>query len=270
MASTASASTTTSAAVAGRKEVALSHYMEGLQQDNNQLRTQLKEMKAKVAKLEKLVGSNKQNNFAPKKKSNSDDADNADDEPLIPQSNVMQFLITHGGASRFTMLDDNWHAKHPTAANQLFGFKTWKETKECLERNFPGMDMAAPSIYRKKGNTLMMNKEASEMEKCLCIKLMDRVGFTKGRAALLYGCNDRTITHWRRVWGPKWGLDDLQFFQSKPMIGPSAMKKRKLTQGAFAEKQIGTQPGPPRHQDDATESAGHLLFLSDEKQHARV
>lgn len=284
MASSAPASANTAAAQAGRKETALNHYMEGLQQDNNKLRTQLKELKAKVVQLEKLVPKERKNNSTASKngkKGNADDDDDDDDEePMIPQSNVMQFLIGHGGVSRFTVLDDHWHAKHPTAANQLFGFKSWDATKDCLKKKFPGMSLAPPSIYRKKGNTLAMNKEATDMEKCLCIKLMDRVGFTKGRAALLYGINDRTVTHWRREWCPKWGLDELQFFQSKPMIGPSAMKKRKIMQnpvdggGQPSQKEPPTTAAaavPPPAQDWATAAtANHLLFLSEEKLHAKV
>jgi hypothetical protein len=100
-----------------RKEQAQKLFVDILKEDNEELRNQNRD-------LRKLL---KQKRVAWETKKKPEEEDNSD--PLVTQSTMMGFLIQYGGLSRWAITDDAWHAMHPTAANQLFGFKDWADAK---------------------------------------------------------------------------------------------------------------------------------------------
>jgi hypothetical protein len=129
-----------------------------------------------------------------------------DEKPHVPVNRIMEFMTSSSsGLTRFTILSDTWHASNPTAALQLFGYKTWDETKQHIMTRFPGIKPEDPSLYVTRKGPLEMG-HTSEWEKCLAVKLMDRTGLTVPRAALIFGRNERTLTTWRNTWCPKWGM----------------------------------------------------------------
>ena len=70
----------------------------------------------------------------------------------------MQFLTTSAGLTRFTLLSDQWHASNPTAANQLFGYKSWAETKQQIMDRFPELKADCdnhPPVIRKANESSM-------------------------------------------------------------------------------------------------------------------
>lgn len=170
---------------------------------------------------------------------------NESDALMVDQSTFIDFQFTHGGLSRYNLVNDKWHKRNPSAANQLFGFKTWYGAKEFLKEKFPDLEIEEPQIYRTAAGSLEM-MDVLEIEKCLCIKMMDRMAMTKGRVALLYGVDTRTVTRWRGVWCPKWGFErsvgghhtntnlGTNYFQSKPMVYDGPRKKRAKTDEAGA------------------------------------
>lgn len=177
-----------------QKEQAQKTFIASLLQENTSLKAGMKRLRKEKEEMEqKLMQYQEQNPSSPTIK--------------LDTQTVMDFLINHGGLSRFTIMDDHWHARNPQAANQLFGFKTWNETKLRINEKFPDIRIEeTPKIYRSKKNLIDMG-EATDLEKCLCVKLMDRTSITAGRAALLFGRDKRTIVKWKERWCPRWGIE---------------------------------------------------------------
>ena len=162
--------------------------MQSLQEDSTELRKNIKELRTQLKKEKKKL--------PPKAKRQEEDND---DDPMVSLSTMEDFLIKRGGLLRWTLVDDSWHATHSSAANQLFGFKTWTEAKATIQEKFPDIDMSRPNLCKDRKSALKLT-DVTDLEKCLCIKMMDRMGLTKGRAAILYGNNERTVGHWRTLW----------------------------------------------------------------------
>jgi transposase-like protein len=158
---------------------------------------------AKRKQKEQIVELNKQVKTLEKKA-----AVQGDTETVIPRATVLQFLESNVGLTRFAILSDEWHANNKDAANQLFGYRSWEETKEQIFAKFPELkdDCASPTIFKtRKGNMEMST--STEFERCLCVKMMDRTGLTKGRIAFIFGRNPRLMSDWRKAWCPKWGIE---------------------------------------------------------------
>lgn len=158
----------------------------------------------------------------------------------ISTNTLLEFLNNHyGGLTRYTIQSDEWHANNPNAAKELFGYPTWEATKQSIAEQFPslvekGPLETPPRIFQSKKGVLQLD-DVSEFEKCLCVKLMDRTGLTKSRAALLMGRQDRTVTYWRQAWCPQWGIsrDGLEQSKHKAHLnqatrkGPTAAQRKK-------------------------------------------
>jgi hypothetical protein len=138
----------------------------------------------------------------------------------ISTNTLLEFLNNHyGGLTRYTIQSDEWHAHNPNAARELFGYATWADTKNSILEQFPqltekGPVQTPPRMFQSKKGVLQLD-DVTEFEKCLCVKLMDRTGLTKTRAALLFGRQDRTVTYWRQTWCPQWGISRDGLEQSK-------------------------------------------------------
>ena len=155
---------------------------------------------------------------------------------------VSDFLASFGGFSRLTLFSDEWHAQHPTAANQLFAFSTWDICKQSLIEKFPDefgsdalLQAQCPQIgfHAKKKkfhctspyDGVMINERAhSELEQALCVRLCHRMAMSVGRASLIFDVHARTIQTWKQKWIPKWGFspDEVPCHQSRPMIPSNA------------------------------------------------
>jgi hypothetical protein len=101
-----------------RKEKAQQRFVEILKEDNEELRNQNRDLR-KLLKQKRVAWDTK--------KSKPEEEDKSD--PMVTQSTMMNFIIQYGGLSRWAIADDAWHVMHPTAANQLFGFKDWTDAK---------------------------------------------------------------------------------------------------------------------------------------------
>mmetsp|Transcript_4170 Transcript_4170/g.11352 ORF Transcript_4170/g.11352 Transcript_4170/m.11352 type:complete len:380 (-) Transcript_4170:236-1375(-) len=178
---------------------------------------------------------------------------------------VWKFFFKFAGFNRFSLLSDEWHDANPTAANQLFGFKTWAEAKATVKSMFPTMQLTPPHIYKLvstgNGDALDLDlRECSRFEQLMAVRLMDRTGLTVKRAALLYNKNARTVTRWKGLWSTHWGspsgdnddegenVDDERSsersqtshkrpFQSRQMINPVKPAKRNNKKSPAPEEQ---------------------------------
>lgn len=191
------------------------------------LKTENGDLKDQVRKLQTQV--KRQQVKIEKKEQSSDQID----------TQVSDFLASFGGFSRFTLLSDEWHAQHPTAANQLFAFKTWDICKQLLiekfSEEFPSdglLQAQCPRIgYHAKKRKfqctsliphdgVIHERSHSELEQALCVRMCHRMALSVGRAGLMFDVHSRTIQTWKQKWIPKWGFspDEMPCHQSRPMI----------------------------------------------------
>lgn len=110
----------------------------------------------------------------------------------------LAFLITHGGLNRFNLQSDDWHKKHPKAANHLFGFKNWHETKVHLECFWPNVKKPDPS-------TLRIETDMSMYEKLLITKMRFQRAMTEDLLALIWGRVQQSINNYVHECAPMWG-----------------------------------------------------------------
>lgn len=182
-----------------------------LQEENCKLRIRNKILQEEIEMLRKKLKSAqeakqspKKNTLTPKRKRSTVNSNTP--ETSFEFGTILEYLTRYGGLSRYTLLDDNWHAKNSCAANQLFGFKNWEMTKEFLQEKFPGLEVTRPHVYQTKKGGLELG-DVLPVEKCLCVKMMDRMALTAGRISLLFGVHERTIRKWREEWCAKWGFE---------------------------------------------------------------
>ncbi|CAB9515332.1 expressed unknown protein [Seminavis robusta] len=204
----------------------------------------------------------------------------------ISTNTLLEFLNNHyGGLTRYTIQSDEWHANNPNAAKELFGYPTWAITKEKICERFPtllekGPLVTPPRMFQSKKGVLQLD-DVSEFEKCLCVKLMDRTGLTKTRAALLFGRQDRTVTYWRQAWCPQWGIarDGLEQSKHKAHLNQSTRKTPRKPTGIAAtnntKKMVLKKRKSPTPDEDpgaAAAAAQHPFhsyhqFLQQQQQH---
>ena len=207
--------------------------IERLVKENKKLEAAKRKQKEQIVELNKHV-----------KKLEKKAAVQGDTETAIPRATVLQFFETNVGLTRFAILSDEWHVNNKDAANQLFGYRSWAETKEQIFARFPELqdDCAPPTIYKTRKGHLEMST-STEFERCLCVKMMDRTGLTKGRIAFIFGRNPRLMSDWRNAWCPKWGIGqdgNLQNANKKHMnqatkLNDVLKKKRSDTEAATAK-----------------------------------
>jgi hypothetical protein len=190
----------------------LKEYTQSLQEHNAKLAKDITSLKAKIRKLEKAAVTAKA--LAKEAKatatggaSSSSSSATIPKQPIFTHSDAVSLLMDVGGMSRYTLFQDEWHTRNPNAASQLFGFDSWDDCKDAIQLQF-GIPISGPQIYYgRTAHKLKMNQFSTELEQCLAVKMMDRTGLTTGRICLLFGVNERTVSHWRSDWCPKWGLD---------------------------------------------------------------
>ena len=200
----------------GQKEYIriLQEQVKSLEEKVRRLKKELKEKDEEILNLSEEIGwmdEDKVEKMKEEKKKREEEKKKDDEKRAkhIPEHVFWRFFSKFAGFNRYHLLSDEWHAANPTAANQLFGFKTWEEAKEAAKEKFFDMDFTPPQIYKiqkKKGEPYLELRECSEFEQCFAVKMMDRTGMTSRRAGLLYGRDYRTVVRWRQKWLKRWGL----------------------------------------------------------------
>lgn len=207
-----------------------------LVKENKKLEAAKRKQKEQIVELNRRV-----------KKLEKKAAVQGDTETLIPRATVIKFLESSVGLTRFALLSDQWHANNKDAANQLFGYRSWEETKQQIFFKFPELkdDCAPPTFFKTRKGHLEMST-STEFERCLCVKMMDRTGLTKGRIAFIFGRNPRLMSDWRNVWCPKWGIEkdgNLQNANKKHMnqatTRDDVLKKKKSDTDTPKKKMTG-------------------------------
>ena len=107
-------------------------------------------------------------------------------------------LTTYEGLNRFTLQCDDWHKKHPKAANHLFGFKSWHETKVHLRCFWPDVKKPDPK-------TLQIETDMSMYEKLLITKMRFQRAMSEDMLALIWGRVQSSINFYVHECAPMWG-----------------------------------------------------------------
>ncbi len=194
---------------------------EDLRQRIDALKHQVRSLKRKCTALEKWKAEQKSERSKQKKMQSSDTT-------MVSMEQVQQFLAEYGGLSRYTIVDDEWHNKHPKAANHLLGFTSWEEGKQIMKLHFPDLVQSCPKLYLSRNSKrLQLETGTTLFERCVAVKLMERLGLAASKCGSIYSADERTVKSWRAEWQRKWGIDEIKVFQCQPLLGPSAVKKRK-------------------------------------------
>lgn len=160
---------------------------------------------------------------------------------MVSLDQVKEFLAEYGGLSRYTIVNDAWHAKHPKAANNILGFRSWEEGKQLMRTQFPDMIQLAPSLsLSRSSKKLQLEIGTTLFERCVAVKLMERLGLAASKCGSIYNSDERTVKGWRSDWQKKWGIDNFKVFQSPPLLGPCAKKSRKVM-NAMAAAEMAAQ-----------------------------
>lgn len=120
---------------------------------------------------------------------------------------VMDLLSRVGGLSRLTLFNDDWHEEHNDAAKLLFGYLSWKETKQYVQAFFPGeVEVYDPSKHIEldaKSKELTL-PPLSSFERCLICRLFFRCFTLQPIHALIVDRHRTTIGKILKQWAPKW------------------------------------------------------------------
>ena len=214
-----------------------------LRQRIDALKQQVRGLKRKCTALEKW-----KNEHAAMKQNTKQQVqnDNNSDDTMVSMEQVKQFLAEYGGLGRYTIVDDDWHSKHPKAANHLLGFKTWDEGKQIMKMHFPDLIQAAPKLYLSRNSKRWQIETGTTLfERCVAVKLMERLGLAASKCGSIYSADERTVKSWRSDWQKRWGIDEIKVFQCPPLLGPSAVKKRKRM-NEMAASEMAVHPGEER------------------------
>ncbi|GAX11854.1 hypothetical protein FisN_20Lh089 [Fistulifera solaris] len=244
---------------------------EDLRQRIDTLKHQVQSLKRKCTALEKWKAQLKTEQVNQKKIQSSDTT-------MVSMEQVQQFLAEYGGLSRYTIVDDEWHNKHPKAANHLLGFPSWEEGKQIMKLHFPDLVQSCPKLYLSRNSKrLQLETGTTLFERCVAVKLMERLGLAASKCGSIYSADERTVKSWRAEWQRRWGIDEIKVFQCQPLLGPSAVKKRKRMNEMAAATEMTVQTDergvternsvsdftsrPPTAQDVSTRSQpfGHLV-----------
>ena len=118
------------------------------------------------------------------------------DKDAQVEKDIDPWWVEEGGMSRGTLCDDQWHAGHPKAANHLFGFRDWKETKLYMWALFE----LEPPLTRMGVRTFM-----TDFEQCLCTKMRMHRGFRMETLACMWGRNAGVVGTYVSKWAQQWG-----------------------------------------------------------------
>ena len=107
-------------------------HIDSLKRKINEMSDDSKQLSGKYEKHKKRVQ---------RARSSFDDGQVTQQEKVdIEQQSLMNFRAfssDHGGISRMTIFNNEWHSKHKDAARILWGYKSWDEAKSYVNAYFP-------------------------------------------------------------------------------------------------------------------------------------
>jgi len=113
------------------------------------------------------------------------------------QKEIESRFELNGGLNRENLTSDEWHEVNPTAANNLFGFKNWKETKLYMCAFW---DVVPPSTTH-----VIENMPLCQFEKLLITKMRFQLGLNVITLGFIW---EKTRSHLGRIilkYSPWWG-----------------------------------------------------------------
>ena len=190
-------------------------------EENAEMRNKLKELQdSQSSSGSKRKNITQKHRHRAKRARSELNTSNEDEKRIISQliGKVKVLLAKCGGLSRFTIFNDEWHKQHSdsrcNAANILFGYVSWEETKYYVNAFFPGEvdEKSDPSftLDRILSDDEPELKRMSPFERCLLCKLFIRMISQQSVLTLLSGTSPSTVKRVLEEWMPKWanvGLD---------------------------------------------------------------
>ena len=125
---------------------------------------------------------------------------------------IAESFLSGPGLNYYQLSSDAWHAKHPDAAQKLFGLGSWRETKAYIVVLF-GDDMHPPDPKRF-GEYFPQVPPMTEFEKCLMTRFYACTGQpTQFMVEYLTPLKRSATSLFLRRWFKKWGEAGKQLSQ---------------------------------------------------------
>jgi len=102
------------------------------------------------------------------------------------------------GISRYTLICDEWHDKHPTACMHLFGFRNYTEFKIYVHAFWPEVSVHDDSHINN-------NDQLSVYEKLVVVKYLFTTGCTHVELGYIYNKSPPSIGRIVEEYAPWWG-----------------------------------------------------------------
>ena len=174
--------------------------------------TEEKENQARTAtRLNKRINDVK-NKLKKKERENKRLRDRLDSKELEFDSvlQIVDELCRHySGLSRLTIFSDEWHSQNKDAANHLFGFRTWVETKEYCLCLFPDLEKSYISprkiLVEKAWSAKKSKVKMTKFEHCLIAKMFIHSFPIRTRLAKVFGISGSQVGRIISEWVPRWG-----------------------------------------------------------------
>lgn len=122
------------------------------------------------------------------------------------ESLVNDLLANEGGESRLQFTSEEWHAKHPEAANNYFGFRSFAELKLYVTSFFWDVEIEVGEAQYDPANDSFVIKPThlTKFEQLLVVKYFMHVCPVRKRTASVFGIHRTTVLKYMNEWAPRW------------------------------------------------------------------
>ena len=160
-----------------------------------------------IKELRNKLKVNETRNRMTRMRKNSDDISERSAPDLNLQQNIDHIIFdTIGGLSRLTIMSSEWHQKNRNAANMLFGFPTWLETKIYIKCLFPDVNTTERIYIKVENGQLMCVDKLSEFEHCLVAKMFFQCLPKRTSLGAVWNLSNSQIKRILSKWAPRWGM----------------------------------------------------------------
>ena len=84
--------------------------------------------------------------------------------PIETEKEIENFITHHVGMCRYNITNKKWHEKNNTAAQKLFGFKSFDETISYISSFFTNTKLEHPKIVTKSKEFFMQPEHLTDFE----------------------------------------------------------------------------------------------------------
>lgn len=124
--------------------------------------------------------------------------------PATAKSNMIHFLTSHTGLSRYNLTSKMWHDKNKDAALHLFGFNSFDETLLYIQAFFQNVKIEFPSIFCDKNKICIKPTYLTDIEQILIAKMFMQSFTHRTKCSLVVNISRQCVSYAAKKWSPMW------------------------------------------------------------------